>query len=134
MATDLELAAAQRAFAKTRRDNAPVLAARFDAERRLIVLKLATGVELSFPPALLRGFEAAGAEDLAEAEINAGTHVHFMPLDEGFYVPDLMTQLVGRNWLAVDMGKAGGKAQSPVKAAAARANGARGGRPRKPVV
>jgi len=46
-------------------------------------------------------------------------------------VPALVRGVLGsRQWMA-QMGKTGGKSQSEQKAAAARANGKKGGRPRK---
>jgi hypothetical protein len=60
--------------------------------------------------------------------------LHFPELDADLYVPALLDGLFGsRRWIAAQNGRAGGKVQSEAKAQAARSNGARGGRPRKPV-
>ncbi|PZP25441.1 MAG: DUF2442 domain-containing protein, partial [Kocuria rhizophila] len=48
------------------------------------------------------------------------------------YVPGFMKGIYGtRRWMAALLGAEGGKSSSPAKAAAARTNGAKGGRPRK---
>jgi hypothetical protein len=55
-------------------------------------------------------------------------------LDADLYVPELLDGLFGsRRWIAAQNGRTGGKAQSEAKAQAARSNGARGGRPKKPI-
>lgn len=131
MVSDHEFAAARRHYDATRRSKPPVRAARYDAARDRIVLYFETGAELAFSPKSLKGFETAAAADLVEAEVNAGTHVHFMPLDEGFCVPALIETLIGGGWMAAELGRKGGGAHGPLKAAAARANGTLGGRPRK---
>ena len=53
-------------------------------------------------------------------------------LDADVYVPGFMKGIYGtRRWMAALLGAEGGKSSSPAKAAAARTNGAKGGRPRK---
>lgn len=101
-----------------------------DAER--IVVELATGVTVLFPPELLQGLGGASPEDLAEMELSPyGTSLHWEGLDADFSVDGLISGVFGtRVWMA-DLGRRGGKATSEAKAAAARANGMKGGRPRK---
>jgi hypothetical protein len=53
-------------------------------------------------------------------------------LDADLYLPALLEGLLGsKAWAASRMGQAGGKARTPAKQAAARANGRRGGQPQK---
>jgi hypothetical protein len=77
--------------------------------------------------------EAAQAADLADARISpSGLGVHFPMLDADLYVPALLEGFLGsRRWMAAQNGRAGGKASSEAKSVAARANGLRGGRPKK---
>jgi Protein of unknown function (DUF2442) len=107
--------------------------AHYDSERNRVVICLNTGVEIGFAPQDAQGLEHASAADLKEIEITpAGLGVHFPRLDADLYVPALLEGLLGSAaWMAKQMGKAGGKSRSPGKAAAARENGKRGGRPRK---
>jgi hypothetical protein len=96
---------------------------------------LSSGLELAFAPHLAQGLEAAKPSDLQEIEISpSGLGVHFPRLDADLYLPSLLEGLLGsENWAASKMGAKGGKAKTPAKVAAARANGAKGGRPRKNV-
>ena len=58
--------------------------------------------------------------------------LHWPRLDADVYVPGLMAGALGsRAWMARELGAQGGRTSTPAKAAAARANGAKGGRPRK---
>ena len=62
----------------------------------------------------------------------AGLGLHWPRFDADVYVPGLMAGALGsRTWMARQLGAQGGRASTPAKAAAARANGAKGGRPRK---
>jgi hypothetical protein len=62
----------------------------------------------------------------------SGFGIHFPKLDADLYLPALLEGLLGsRAWMAARLGARGGKATSPAKISAARANGRLGGRPRK---
>ena len=103
--------------------------ARYDRERDRIVVELINGCTFAFPPHLAQGLEKATADELAQVEIlGAGYGLHWESLDVDFTVPDLLAGLLG-TWSY--MARRAGQAGSPAKAAAARANGAKGGRPRK---
>jgi hypothetical protein len=108
-------------------------AARFDRASRRVIVTLREGVQLSFPVAAVQGLRGARADRLARIEISgAGLGLHFPLLDADIYLPGLIAGATGsRAWMAAHMGARGGQARSPAKAAAARANGKRGGRPRK---
>ena len=131
--TDTELAAANARGRKRLRTTPHAVAARYDGERDRIVVELSTGVEVAFPPHDAQGLEAATPEDLAEIAIDPpGFGLHFPRLDADLYLPALLEGLLGsKAWAASRMGQAGGKARTPAKQAAARANGRRGGRPQK---
>jgi len=50
----------------------------------------------------------------------------------GLYVPALVSGIFGtRAWMTRELARAGGRKTSEAKTVAARANGAKGGRPRK---
>jgi hypothetical protein len=87
---------------------------------------------MTFPRHLLQGLQDATPKELAKIEIEGpGSGLHWPALDVDHYVPALLTGVFGtRHWMA-ELGQKGGKAKSPAKAAASRANGRRGGRPRK---
>lgn len=110
------------------------VAARYDRGNDRIVVDLSTGVQLAFPTKLTEGLADASPEDLGEIEISpAGLGLHWPRLDADVYVPAMLQGVLGsRNWMARELGAEGGRARSAAKAAAARANGRKGGRPRKP--
>ena len=61
-----------------------------------------------------------------------GFNLHWPALDVDLYVPALVSGIFGtRAWMTSELARLAGKATSPAKAAAARSNGAKGGRPRK---
>ena len=94
-----------------------------------IVVDLTNGCTFAFPPRLAQGLETATDEQLGAVEIlGAGYGLHWEPLDVDLSVPGLMAGLFGTQ---AYMARRAGQAKSPAKAAAARANGAKGGRPRK---
>jgi Protein of unknown function (DUF2442) len=97
------------------------------------VVTLNTGVQLAFPPRLAEGLAGASPESLAKIEISpAGLGLHWPKLDVDLYVPALLQGIFGsKNWMARQLGANGGRSRTEAKAAAARENGRKGGRPRK---
>lgn len=134
MATNSEevKAANQRAVERGRK-TPTATAVRYDRRIGRIVIDLSSGIEVAFRPHDAQGLERAKADDLAEIEISpSGLGIHFPRLDADLYLPALLEGFLGsRRWMAAEMGKAGGKATSEAKAAAARENGRQGGRPRR---
>lgn len=111
------------------------VSARFVRHRARVVIALDNGLELAFPPRMAEGLENATAAELANIEISAsGDGLHWPALDADLYIPSLLRGVFGsRSWMARQLGAAGGKANTRAKAAAARENGRKGGRPRKVV-
>ena len=107
--------------------------AHYDAGRGRLIVRLAGGVEIGFPPALAEGLEHATAADLAVIEVDAcGLGIHVPALDADLYVPALLEGVLGsERWMAARMGAKGGRARSAAKTAAVRENGRKGGRPQK---
>jgi hypothetical protein len=103
----------------------------YDAARNRLIITLSTGIEIMFDPHRAQGFENATPADLATGEIEgAGLSIHFPTLDAEIYIPALLRGVMGtKKWMAAQLGAAGGKSTSEAKAAAARENGKRGGRP-----
>jgi hypothetical protein len=105
--------------------------ARYDRRRDRIVVALTNGCSFAFPPRMAQGLENASDDQLATFEIlGAGYGLHWEALDVDLSIPGLLAGLFGTN---AYMARRAGQARSPAKAAAARANGAKGGRPRKSV-
>jgi len=110
--------------------------ARYDRRTRRVVVGLNNGVQIAFPPHLAEGLIGASEEELSDIEITpAGLGLHWPKLDADVYVPALMNGIFGsKRWMAAELGAAGGRASTPAKAAAARDNGLKGGRPRRSAV
>ena len=109
-----------------------VQSARYDRLRHRVVMQLSTGVEVAFPAELVEGLAGASPEDLEKIEVSpTGLGLHWPRLDADLYAPTLLQGVLGsRTWMASHLGSAGGKVRSAAKAAAARENGRKGGRPR----
>ena len=105
------------------------VAARYDAQTDRVIVDFANGATFAFPPRLVEGLHAASLAEIAEVElIGRGFGLHWEALDLDYTVPGLVNGVFGTaKWMAARAGQA----RSPAKAAAARANGAKGGRPRK---
>jgi len=133
MITDRNIAHANRRGGERKARYPAALTARYDGDANKIVLTLANGVDISFPANAAQGLEAATPAQLRDVDVTgAGTGLHFPQLDADLYVPGLLQGLLGtRKWMAAQLGAAGGAARTPEKAAASRANGKLGGRPRK---
>jgi hypothetical protein len=121
-------AAIARGEERMRTDPRAVLA-RYDRKANRIVVELTSGATFAFPPALVQGLCDATPAQLGEIEVSpAGFGLHWPQLDEDYSVKGLMNGVFGTaKWMAARAGRA----TSPAKAAAARANGKKGGRPRK---
>jgi hypothetical protein len=130
--TEREFVQAEKRMQALRRKGYAV-AARYDRRRSRIIVRLNTGVELAFPPALAEGLASGAPEDLADIEISpAGLGLRWPKLDADMYIPALLQGVVGsRRWMASQLGAAGGRVRSQAKAASSRANGRKGGRPPK---
>jgi hypothetical protein len=130
--SDAQIAVAEARGQAQMESEPRALAARYDAKSGRIVVDLSNGATYAFPAALGQGLEAATSEQLAEVEIlGAGFGLHWESLDVDLSIPGLLAGRFGtRAWMS-ELARRAGSVKSPAKAAAARANGAKGGRPRK---
>ena len=108
------------------------VAAAYDPAGDAIAIRFAHGVELRLPRRLVQGLQHATPEQLGRIEIEGpGTGLVWPALGIAHYVPGLVAGLFGtRQWMA-EIGRRGGTRRTKAKALAARANGAKGGRPRR---
>jgi hypothetical protein len=108
------------------------VAASYDPAADAIVIRFADGVELRLPRRLVQGLQHATPEQLRRIEMEGpGTGLVWPALGVAHYVPGLVAGVFGtRQWMA-EIGRRGGARRTKAKALAARANGAKGGRPRR---
>jgi hypothetical protein len=78
------------------------IAAYYDSEATLIVVKLRSGASFSFPPDIAQGLCGATADDLAQVEITPmGDGLHWETLDTDFSVAGLLAGVFGtKRWMA----------------------------------
>jgi hypothetical protein len=130
--SDAQIAAAEARGSDMLENEPRALAARYDAKSGRVVVDLSNGATYAFPATLGQGLEFASAEELAGVEIlGAGFGLHWDSLDIDLSIQGLLAGRFGnRAWMS-ELARRAGSVKSPAKAAAARANGAKGGRPRK---
>lgn len=127
--TDAQIDAAAERGRVARRNEPRAVAARYDTRLGRVIVELTNGCTFMFPPHLVKGLESTTAEQLATVEVlGAGYGLHWEALDVDLSLPGLLAGLFGTKSY---MARHAGRATSPAKAAAARVNGAKGGRPRK---
>jgi hypothetical protein len=96
----------------------------------LLIVGLSSRRRLVLPIEELQGLEKATHEQIQNYELlGRGTGISFPELDVDLYVPALIEGVYGnRRWMA-QLGRKGGRANTEAKRRAAKANGAKGGRP-----
>jgi hypothetical protein len=101
------------------------------ARGRVLQLEMTNGVVIRFPVGLVPGLSKASSSELRAVEVaGRGGGLHWRHLDLDLSVPSLVSSAFeGREWMA-ELGRLGGRQSSEAKAAAARKNGRKGGRPR----
>jgi Protein of unknown function (DUF2442) len=108
------------------------LQARFDAREHRICVELSNGVSMSFPPSIAQGLSSASAKDLTQIEISPqGIGLHWPAIDADLSIAGMLKGAFGSRIWMKELASRAGKSKSDAKIAAARVNGAKGGRPRK---
>ena len=132
-AKDRDRFARARARGGTRvQDPSMVVAARYDPVRNVIELTFHGGGSMAIPRRIVPGLEKARASALETIRVSiAGDALSWPSLAVDVYVPGLVERAFGTRLFAAATGRRGGQRKSRAKAAAAKANGAKGGRPRK---
>lgn len=107
--------------------------ARYDSASGRVIVDLTNGCTFAFPARALQGLGEASDQELSQVEVlGSGYGLHWETLDADFTVPGLLMGLFGtRAWMAREQARKAGAARSPAKAAAARENGRKGGRPKR---
>ena len=130
LTTDAEMREAARAAREREKTATKILKAHYDPVRDAVVTELSTGVTLSVPRRAIAGFTRATPDALSDLEINPGAESLWSDtVDDGVLLEQLIEIAAGEEIIKVLGGRVSGRRRSPAKAQAARANGAKGGRP-----
>jgi len=130
--SDAQIEAAEARGREMLANEPRALTARYDAKAERIVVDLSNGATFAFPPRLGQGLSEARPDQLADVEIlGAGFGLHWESLDVDLSIGGLLAGRFGTKAWMSELARRAGSVTSPAKAAAARANGAKGGRPRK---
>jgi hypothetical protein len=133
MVSRISIELANKRGEQLRREFPHAVSARYDRASGKVVVELSSKLTLSFSPQDAQGLENAKPAQFDEIELTpSGFGMHFPKLDADLYIPGLLEGFMGsRNWMATRLGQAGGQSRSRAKKAASRANGLKGGRPRR---
>lgn len=109
--------------------------AAYDRHTGRVEITLANMCSYNFPAHLVQDLSGASDDDLSLIEVDGmGFNLHFPRLNADLFVPALVSGLFGNKaWMTKELARRAGQVKSPAKAAAARANGAKGGRPRQSI-
>ncbi|MGV8935984.1 MAG: DUF2442 domain-containing protein [Allorhizobium sp.] len=130
--TDADLASAKQRWEEERAQRPIPASVRFNPRSERVILEFTNGAAFLFPARALQGLKDATPAQLAEVELLGETGLHWESLDADFSIAGLMNGIFGTKSY-MDAQRRGGQSRSPAKTAASRANGAKGGRPRKSV-
>jgi hypothetical protein len=127
-----QVAAARAREARERRAGRRAVAAHYDTRTGRVMLELSSGFLFGFPAQAIPALARATPEELATVELSpGGGALHWEGLDADLSIPGLLLASVERPARLRELARLAGRSRSAAKAAAARANGAKGGRPRK---
>ena len=135
-ASDRERFEAARALGRKRAgDASAVVDAHYDRASDAVHLRFRGGGSMTIPRRLIPDLEDQPASALESVSVSpAGDALLWPSIDADVYVPGLVERAFGHRLFAASAGRRGGRRKSKAKAAAARLNGAKGGRPRKRVL
>lgn len=128
--SDIELAEAKARWKAERAERPVPVSVRFDPASERIVVDFTNGAAFLFPARAVEGLQDATAAQLAEVELLGETGLHWESLDIDYTISGLMNGIFGSKTF-IEARRRGGQSRSPAKIAASRANGAKGGRPKK---
>jgi hypothetical protein len=127
-----QIRAARRRETRARAAGRRAVAAEYDPRTGRVLMELTSGYFLGFPAAAIPSLANATPAQLAEVEVTpGGGGLHWESLDADLSVPGLILSFLGRAEKLSELARLAGQSKSNAKAAASRANGRKGGRPRK---
>lgn len=129
-----QFAEAQAAGARAESAEPRAVHAHYHAPTGRVHVELSNGCLFAFPAEAGQGLRGATPAQLAEVEVLPGGYgLHWEALDADLAVPALLQGVFGSAAWMREWGRAAGSVRSAAKTDAARANGRKGGRPRRDV-
>ena len=130
--TDEELSQAITAGQRRRATERRAAGVRYDPNRDSIEIELTDGAAVRLPRTMVEEFRDVPPTDMAKLRVSpVGYGIKLDEYDIDISVHGLIAALATPGDAASSLGKLGGAARSEAKRVSARANGAKGGRPRK---
>ena len=127
-----QIPAARARDAQDRKQGRRATSARYDRRAERVVLELTNGFLFAFPVRAIPELRRATPSQRAAVAVNrGGSALRWEALDVDLSVAGLLLSAVGADERRRDVARMLGQATSPTKAATSRANGAKGGRPKK---
>lgn len=127
-----EVAAARRRAQRSLPEKPHAVAASVDTDTRMLNVRLLSRCTFSIPVDAIPYLRRLSDRDLEKVEVDPyGYGLRWDKQDIDLSVAGLARIALGGTNLLRAAGAAGGSARTPAKAAAARANGRKGGRPRR---
>jgi len=113
-------------------DPSALVDASYDSAHDAFNLTFRSGGAMAIPRRMIPGLDHASTSALESVSISpAGDALSWRSVDIDAFVPGLIERTFGSRLLAAASGRRGGRRKSKARAAAARVNGAKGGRPRR---
>ena len=129
-----QVSAARAHEARDRQAGRRAVTAHYDARTGRVMLELSSGFLFGFPVRAIPALARATPRELATVQLSpGGGALHWEGLDADLSIPGLLLASVERPARLRELARLAGRTQSAAKTAAARVNGAKGGRPRKSV-
>ena len=111
-----------------------VIAAKYLADTDQIAVYFDDGIEVRFPRVKVQALEHATPAQISNMVVEHAVAIAWSDLDLKHYIPHMVDGVFGTRRHMADLGRRGGASKSPAKTAAVRANGKKGGRPKKPAL
>lgn len=132
LTTTAEMRTAIKSGRARERTATKIKAARYDQRSDAVVATLSTGATLTVPRRAVPGFAKVSPRRLSDLAITPGGEGLWSDsVDDGVLLEQLLVQAAGETTLGTIGARINASKRSPARAAASRANGAKGGRPRK---
>lgn len=127
-----QIVSARGREARERKAGRRAVAASYERRTGRVMMELTSGFVFGFPARAIPALAKASDDQLSAVELSpGGSGLHWNDLDVDLSIPGLLLSSVGRSEKLSEMARLAGRSRSRAKAKAARANGAKGGRPRK---